>query len=121
MIEEPVKKPTKKPVKEINNDSEDDEEEPMKKPIKKPIKNIDDNEKHKGKLINQNNVLPLIKLKKNEMLQDIDGNVVKIEVRGERQYDKCLFKVYDVSKRFDMKRLRRYYIAKIRIQKIYSL
>lgn len=47
----------------------------------------------------------IIDLKKSEKLRDTDGNIIEIEVRGERQYNKCFFKVYDVMNGFKMPNL----------------
>lgn len=47
----------------------------------------------------------ILDLEDNEMFKDADGNLLNIEVRGERKYDKCFFKVKDVSEAFDMPRL----------------
>jgi hypothetical protein len=40
-----------------------------------------------------------------EKLTDCDGNVMEIETRGERDVDKCYFRVKDVSKCFEIKNL----------------
>jgi hypothetical protein len=45
---------------------------------------------------------PIIKLKENEKFFDNDGNIVEIEVRGERDIEKCYFKLEDISKGFDI-------------------
>jgi hypothetical protein len=55
---------------------------------------------------------PIIKLKENEKFFDNDGNIVEIEVRGERDIEKCYFKVSDISKGFDIKRLHNLIIDK---------
>lgn len=47
----------------------------------------------------------IIKLAKNEMFVDENGQLIEIEVRGEREVDKCYFKVNDVSKGFNMPNL----------------
>ena len=47
----------------------------------------------------------IIDLEDNEKFIDNDGNIVEIEVRGERDYEKCYFKVKDVMDGFDIKYL----------------
>jgi hypothetical protein len=47
----------------------------------------------------------IIKLKDDEKFFDNDGNVVEIEVRGERDIEKCYFRVSDIGKGFDIKNL----------------
>lgn len=47
----------------------------------------------------------IIELEDNEKFIDGDGNVLEIEVRGERECDKCYFKVKDVMDEFDMPKL----------------
>lgn len=47
----------------------------------------------------------IIELKKNEKFRDNDNNIVEIEVRGEREFDKCFFKVKDIVEGFGMKYL----------------
>jgi hypothetical protein len=44
----------------------------------------------------------IIKLKENEKFFDNDGNIVEIEVRGERDIEKCYFKLEDISKGFNI-------------------
>ena len=41
-------------------------------------------------------------LSNNEMFKDSDDNTIEIEVRGEREHNKCFFKAKDISKGFDM-------------------
>jgi hypothetical protein len=48
---------------------------------------------------------PIIILNDEEKFKDINGNSIDIEVRGEREYNKCYFKVKDVSKGFNMMKL----------------
>jgi hypothetical protein len=47
----------------------------------------------------------ILHLKEEEKFKDVNGNVLDIEVRGERDPKKCYFKVKDVSKAFNMERL----------------
>ena len=47
----------------------------------------------------------ILYLLEDEMFKDSDGNVIDIEVRGERDHNKCFFKVKDIMKGFDMPRL----------------
>ena len=47
----------------------------------------------------------LIHLEDNEMFTDNDGNLIDIEVRGEREFDKCYFKVRDIMNGFGLKNL----------------
>jgi hypothetical protein len=44
----------------------------------------------------------ILKLKDSEKFKDAGGNVIEIEVRGEKKYNKCYFKVADASKCFGM-------------------
>jgi prophage antirepressor-like protein len=44
-------------------------------------------------------------LKESEMFRDANGNTLDIEVRGEREHNKCFFKVKDVSEMFGMPNL----------------
>jgi hypothetical protein len=45
---------------------------------------------------------PILELENEEKFKDKDGNVIEIEVRGERKHNKCYFKVKDVSNGFEM-------------------
>lgn len=56
-------------------------------------------------MINNNNLPNKIILNKNEKFKDNDGNVLDIEVVGEREHNKCYFKVKDIMKGFGMKSL----------------
>jgi hypothetical protein len=47
----------------------------------------------------------ILELEDNEKFTDADGNVLDIETRGERDMDNIYFKVKDVGKFFEMKRL----------------
>lgn len=47
----------------------------------------------------------ILELEDEEKFKDKDGNVVEIEVRGERHYKKCYFSVRDVAKGFDLQYL----------------
>jgi len=49
----------------------------------------------------------VIDLDDNEKFMDDDGNVLEIETRGEREVDKCYFKLDDVGTGFQMKSLHR--------------
>jgi hypothetical protein len=48
----------------------------------------------------------VLELADNEKFTDSNGNILNIEVRGERNHLKCYFKVKDVSKEFNMPKLR---------------
>ena len=48
----------------------------------------------------------LLMLDDNEKLTDCDGNIMEIETRGERDVDKCYFKVKDISRCFEMNNLK---------------
>jgi hypothetical protein len=48
---------------------------------------------------------PIIKLKENEKFFDNDSDIIEIEVRGERDIEKCYFKLEDISKGFDLPNL----------------
>lgn len=47
----------------------------------------------------------ILELEDDEKFKDADGNVLNIEVRGERKHNDCYFKVQDVSTAFEMDRL----------------
>ena len=47
----------------------------------------------------------IIQLTNDEKFQDNNGNILEIETRGEREYDKIYFRVKDVSKVFDIEYL----------------
>jgi len=47
----------------------------------------------------------IIELKKNEKFRDDDDNIIEIEVRGVREFDKCYFKVKDIINGFSMPNL----------------
>jgi len=55
-----------------------------------------------------------IELEENEKFVDNEGNIIEIEVRGEREYDKCYFKVKDIMDGFGIKRLNEYIVDKRR-------
>jgi hypothetical protein len=46
-----------------------------------------------------------IKLLKKEKLKDSNGNVINIKVVGTREYNKCYFSVYDISRGLGIKKL----------------
>jgi hypothetical protein len=48
---------------------------------------------------------PIIELEDHEKFRDVNGNLLEIETRGERNVDKIFFKVKDVSCAFDLKNL----------------
>ena len=72
----------KKLLDEINEESDDDSDEETIKKASDEIY-LDDSEK----------------------FQDSDGNILEIEIRGERKCDKVYFKVKDIAVAFDMKHL----------------
>jgi hypothetical protein len=47
----------------------------------------------------------IIELNDDDKFKDDEGNVLEIETRGERKWDKIFFRVSDVSKGFEMKQL----------------
>lgn len=49
---------------------------------------------------------PILELEDREKFKDVDGKVIDIEVRGQRNEEHIYFKVKDVSKGFDMPNLR---------------
>lgn len=49
----------------------------------------------------------IIELDDSEKFYDNNGNIVKIEVRGEREFEKCYFRVSDIAKGFEIKRVDR--------------
>ena len=48
---------------------------------------------------------PILVLKKKEKFKDHNNNIIDIEVRGEKNYDKCFFKVTDIANGFELKSL----------------
>jgi hypothetical protein len=54
----------------------------------------------------------IIELRKAEKFKDVDGDIIEIEVRGEREYNKCYFNVKDVSDGFNLPSLYRNIIDK---------
>jgi hypothetical protein len=46
---------------------------------------------------------PVLDISDGEKFKDSDGNVLDIEIRGERKHNKCYFRVDDVSKHFNIK------------------
>jgi hypothetical protein len=49
----------------------------------------------------------LLELNDEEKFRDRDGNIIEIEVRGERHFEKCYFKVKDIANSFKMSSLER--------------
>ena len=47
----------------------------------------------------------ILELENEEKFKDKDGNIIEIEVRGKREYNKCYFKVKDISIGFEMPNL----------------
>jgi len=47
----------------------------------------------------------IIELEDHEKFQDTDGNIIEIEVRGERRYNKCYFRLRDVAAGFGLDKL----------------
>ena len=47
----------------------------------------------------------ILDIEDNEKFKDVNGQSIEITIRGERKYDKCYFRVKDVSKGFKMPRL----------------
>ena len=47
----------------------------------------------------------ILLLSRNEMFKDSDDNIIEIEVRGEREHNKCFFRVKDIAKGFDIPQL----------------
>ena len=48
----------------------------------------------------------ILELNDNEKFKDVDNNPLNIEVRGERNVNKCFFKLKDISIKFNMNRLK---------------
>ena len=51
------------------------------------------------------NAPPIIELEEHEKFILNDGSTADIEVRGERDYDKCYFKVKDLQNAYELKNL----------------
>ena len=47
----------------------------------------------------------ILELTNEEKFKDTNGNIIEIEVRGERKYNNCYFKVRDVMDKIDMPNL----------------
>ena len=45
----------------------------------------------------------IIELKKKEKFRNVNGNMIEITVRGEREFDKCYFLVKDIMEGFGLK------------------
>jgi hypothetical protein len=66
------------------------------------------NEINGGKVVNEDGIEKapnIVELLDDEKFHDDDGNVLEIETRGERKWDKILFKVKDVANVFKMPNL----------------
>ena len=50
---------------------------------------------------------PKVNLEEDQVFIDSEGNKSNITMRGERSYDKCYFKVEDISEIFEMKSLKK--------------
>jgi hypothetical protein len=73
--------------------------------IPKMIPGIDKNEANKMYDVE---VAPdILELNDEEKFKDDDGNVIDVEVRGERNYDRCYFKVDDIAKGFKIPDIQR--------------
>ena len=48
------------------------------------------------------NAPPILELEEEEKFKDINGNILEIEIRGERDEDNIFFKVQDIMKAFEM-------------------
>ena len=70
---------------------------------KEDIKQEDSERKEDKEVIE--NAPPILELTDEEKFHDVDGNIIEIETRGEKQVDKIFFRVKDVMKGFDMPRL----------------
>lgn len=55
--------------------------------------------------MNSDNSYPIIVLAESEKFRNAAGEVCEVEVRGERSFDKCYFKVKDIGRVFGVKRL----------------
>ena len=64
---------------------------------------------NKNEIINDDNGIEkapnIIHLNDDEKFKDIEGNILEIETRGEREYNKIYFKVKDVAEKFNMELL----------------
>ena len=70
---------------------------------KEDIKQEDSERKADEEIIE--NAPHLLELSDEEKFHDVDGNIIDIETRGEKQVDKIFFRVKDVMKAFDMEGL----------------
>lgn len=72
------------------------------------IKNIPELSQKEDKQLDNYEMAPdKIILTKEEMFTDNNGNVLDIDVRGKREFDKCYFRVKDVMEGFEMNKLNR--------------
>lgn len=55
--------------------------------------------------MNSDNSYPIIVLADSEKFRNATGEVCEVEVRGERSFDKCYFKVKNIGRVFGVKRL----------------
>ena len=89
------------------------------KPISEPIPEIKTETEIVKELNDYVEEAPnILQLTNEEMFKDTDGKCINIEVRGEREHNKCYFKVKDVSLGFDMPNL---YITLINKDNGYSV
>lgn len=49
----------------------------------------------------------ILDIEENEKFKDANGQSIEITIRGEREYDKCYFRVKDISKGFEIPRLQK--------------
>jgi hypothetical protein len=82
---------------EIKQEKEED--------IKQDI-SLQDSERNEDKEVIEN-APPILELEDEEKFHDVDGNIIEIETRGEKERGKILFKVKDVSIAFNMPNLER--------------
>lgn len=79
-------------------------------PTLRPPLPLDDKiETHKNQETTSKNIQmapPILELEEHDKFRDAEGNILDIEVRGERHYKKCFFLVQDVSKAFQLPNLR---------------
>jgi hypothetical protein len=93
-----------KKVKEVEVEENEDEDEDE---VEEEVEEVED------ELLYE--VMPapdILELEENEQFKDKDGNLMDIEVRGERERKQCYFSVKDVSKLFKITDLRRILIVK---------
>ena len=85
---------------ELNDESKDEPKDELNDESKDKSKDESKDEPKDNSIIKYD--LKLLKLNDEEKFKDKDGNIIDIEVRGERKHNKCYFRVRDIMNGFNM-------------------